>query len=289
MTEIPAAARAAIGKSAVAEDIVTAGAVAAMAAALGRGGPPPELGDALPPLWHGMFCTSKLVPARLGADGLPRDEILLPVLPGFPAKLFAGARFRFERPLRVGESIRRESALAGFEAKTGRSGLLLFARIEHRVSGPGGLAVVEENDIIYRARETADAPRAPSSGPARTARPAAWRREIAVDPVLLFRHSAVTFNSHRIHYDRDFVRAQGHPGLVVPAMLIARLMMEVVRDERPDAPVRAFSFRAGRLLYDTAPFVIEGEPAAGGRSAALSAVAADGALALTATVEFESG
>jgi 3-methylfumaryl-CoA hydratase len=288
MLEIPAEARSAIGRSATSDDLVAPTAVEAMAATLGQAGPPPKLGDPLPPLWHGMFCTAKLPRSRLGDDGLARDEAMLPAIPGYPTKLFAGARFRFERPLTIGERVRKVSSIAGFEAKSGRSGVLLFAKVEHRFSGTEGVAVIEENDIIYRAAEASGAAGASvARGEAAVqARPTAWRRIIDPDPILMFRHSAVTFNSHRIHYDRDFARAHGHPGLVVQAMLIARLMLEVVRDERPAAAICGFAFRAGRVLYDTAPFVIEGDAAADGRSAALRAVAADGGVALAAMVDF---
>jgi 3-methylfumaryl-CoA hydratase len=290
MTDIPREAAAAIGKVVAADVVVALAAVEAMAAALGRSGPALKAGDALPPLWHGMFCIAKLPPARLGDDGLSRDEPILPALPGYPAKLFAGARFRFLRPLAIGGRIRKESSITGFEVKSGRSGTLLFAKIEHRLIGAEGLAAVEENDIIYRAAETgvptAGGQPAPGGGRPQEVPAPAWRRSVDPDPVLLFRHSAVTFNSHRIHYDREFTRGLGHPGLIVPGMLIARLMLEVVHDERPAAVVSGFSFRAGRILYDTAPFVIEGRPAADGRTAELRAVAADGGAALTATAEF---
>jgi len=290
MTDIPAEAVAAIGKTVMADDMVALAAVEAMAATLGRAAPALKEGDPLPPLWHGMFCTAKLPRERLGADGLAKDEPLLPAVPGFPTKLFAGARFRFERSIAIGERIRKESTIAGFEAKPGRSGILLFAKVEHRISARGGVAVIEENDIIYRAAEGGGRP---SDAPARSgealipkASPSVWRRTVDPDPILMFRHSAVTFNSHRIHYDRDFARAHGHPGLIVQAMLIARLMMEVVRDRRPGVTPSRFAFRAGRVLYDTAPFTIEGVPSVDGRSAELRAVAADGGTALSATVDF---
>jgi 3-methylfumaryl-CoA hydratase len=290
MTDIPAEAAIAIGRSVKADDWVAQAAVEAMAATLGRSATALNNGDPLPPLWHGMFCTAKLPRWRLGADGLAMDEPLLPAIPGFPARIFAGADFRFERPIAIGDRIRKESTILGFEAKSGRSGALLFAKVEHRIFARDDLAVVEENDIVYRAAEMGGRP-ADASGPrgkitSPNASPLVWRRIVDPDPVLMFRHSAVTFNSHRIHYDRDFARAHGHPGLIMQAMLIARLMLELVRDERPHAAPSRFAFRAGQILYDTAPFTIEGAPAADGQSAQLRAFAAEGGIALSATVDF---
>lgn len=282
--DIPQPARAAIGKRVVADDVVTASPVEAMMATLGRVAPPPKEGDELPPLWHGIFCTTKLAPDRLGADGLPRDEALLPAVPGLPRKLFAGARFEFQSPILIGERIRRISEIAGFEAKDGRGGPLLFARVVHRIDGPRGVVIVEENDIVYRAAEAGgvglDPPRTPPPAP-RT-----WRMTVEPDPVLMFRHSAVTFNSHRIHYDRSYAAAAGLPGLLVQGMLIARLMLELVNRERPASRIVRFSFRSGRPLYDTAPFAIEGDPAPDGVTAQLAAVASDGGVAMTANVQF---
>ncbi|MBM3487621.1 MAG: acyl-CoA dehydrogenase [Alphaproteobacteria bacterium] len=284
---LPDSATRAVGRIVAAADVVTAAPVAAMMAMFARTGRAPASGDPLPPLWHGLFCTTKLPPERLGEDGLPRDETLLPAIEGFPAKLFAGARFSFRAPILIGDAITRESEVTGFEPKEGKSGRMILARVEHRVIGPRGLAVVEENDIVYRpgggGPAAAASPAAPESVPVA---PPRWSRVVVPDPVLMFRHSALTFNSHRIHYDRDYVRGHGMPGLLVQAMLIARLMLELVHAERPSAQVAAFSFRAGLPLYDTAPFRLTGEPASDGRSAVLAATASDGARAMAATVAF---
>ena len=104
--DIPETARAAIGKTVTAEDVVTAAPAAAMAATFGRA-ESPRVGDPLPPLWYGVYCTAKLPPNRLGPDGLAKDEPLLPALPGWPSKLFGGARFTFEQPILIGQTIRR--------------------------------------------------------------------------------------------------------------------------------------------------------------------------------------
>ena len=290
MNDIPDGARDSIGKTITADDVVTAAPVAAMMATLGRAGPAPEDGDPLPPLWHGMFCTAKLPPDRLGPDGLAKDEPLLPALPDYPRKLFGGARFTFERPLRIGAPIRKESEIERFDAKTGRSGDFLVATVAHRILGPDGLATLEENDVIFR--PPAEKGAAPAAGGA-PAKPEpfgddAWRRTIDPDPVLMFRHSALTFNSHRIHYDRDYVKANGYPGLLVQGTLIARLMLELVHDHRPAADLSGFAFRSGRPLYDTGPFTIEGEPDTDGTEVRLRAITPDGAVSMTATARLRT-
>lgn len=286
MTEIPASLAAATGRIVTADDVVTAAPVAAMMATFGREGPAPVEGDPLPPLWHGMFCTAKLPPDRLGADGLAKDEGLLPEATGFPHKLFGGARFSFDRPVRIGEAIRKESEIMGFEAKEGRSGAFLVGRVQHRVVTEGGIAIVEDNDIIFRAASGGGGSGASPPSAAAEAPAAAWRRTITPDPVLMFRHSALTFNSHRIHYDRDYARERGFPGLLVQGMLIARLMLEMVRDGMPGREVGTFAFRSGRPIHDTGDFTLSGDPAADGGSVTLVARDADGHVGMTAEATF---
>ena len=283
--ELPEAALAALGRRTAAEDVVRAAPVASMMAALDRLGPAPAPGDPIPPLWHGLFCTAALPPAALGADGMARDDPLLPALAGFPRRRFGEARFRFLRPIRVGERIRRVSEISGFAPKAGSGGRFLRMSVRHVIEGPGGPAATEDDEILYLPRAPAPRPRGAARPVPETARRPAWSREVSADPVLLFRHSALTFNAHRIHYDRDYARAQGEPGLVVQGMLIARLMLETVHAEFPGRPVAGFSFRSRAPVHDVAPFTLCGAPEDGPR-AALWARRADGVLAMTAAVDF---
>ena len=290
MSEVPASLRAALGRIVPAEDVVTAAPVAALMATFGQDDPAPRPGDPLPPLWHGLFCTAKLPPSRLGPDGLAKDEGLLPAAPELPNKLFGGARFVFHAPLRIGDAIRKESEVVSFEAKEGRTGAFVVGLVQHRIYTDDGLAVTEENDIIFRPpmpKAGGGAGATTSSAPASASGPkplpaAAWTRSFAPDPVLMFRHSAVTFNSHRIHYDRDYVKARGYPGLLVQGTLIARLMLEMVKAEMPGFAVGAFSFRSGRPIYDDGDFTIGGTPDAAGASVALRAADHAGNSGMTA-------
>jgi 3-methylfumaryl-CoA hydratase len=281
VTGLPAGARAAIGNRIAAEDEVTTGPVAAMMATFGRAGPEPKAGDPIPPLWHGMFCTAKLAPDRLGADGMAADEPLLPSLPDYPRRRFGGARFEFPRPVRIGDRIRKESEIVSMTPKEGRDGWFLMAVVRHTITGPDGPAVIEENDIIFLPPGEPHASRGGGGGRKQLDLPEpVWSRTIDPDPVLMFRHSALTFNAHRIHYDRDYAKAHGEPGLLVQASLIARLMLELVHDECPDRGVANFGFRMAAPIHDTGPFTIAGRPSQDG--ADLWACGHDGRLAMRA-------
>ena len=278
MTMLPPSLSAARGRIVKAEDTVTAMPVARLMAAFGREGPTPVEGDPLPPLWHGLFCSASLPPSRLGPDGLARDEELLPAAPEYPVRLFGGARYRFDRPLRIGDRIRKESEMVSFDLKQGRRGAFVVGLVRHRIHGPAGLAVTEENDIVFR---PAGAPRGSRSRPAGgPPADAAWSETVTPDPVLMFRHSAVTFNSHRVHYDRDFARARGYPGLLVQGALIARLMLELVRRKRPEFTISGFSFRSGHPIYDDGDFTLRGRP--DGARVALWATDRAGVVGMTA-------
>jgi len=283
--EAPESALAAVGRRRTAEDVVRAAPVASMMATLDRPGPPPAPGDPIPPLWHGLFCTPALPPTALGADGMARDDPLLPTLPDFPRRRFGEARFRFLRPIRIGEPIRRVSEISGFAPKAGSGGRFLRMSVRHTIEGPGGPAAIEDDEILYLPRAAAPRRRDGVRPAPEVVRRPAWSREVRADPVLLFRHSALTFNAHRIHYDRDYARAQGEPGLVVQGMLIARLMLEMVRAELPGRSVAGFSFRSRAPVHDVAPFTLCGAPEDGPR-AALWARRADGVPAMTAAVDF---
>jgi 3-methylfumaryl-CoA hydratase len=269
-----------IGKTEHRSDRVAAMPYAAMAATLDLGTEIPADGAALPPLWHWLYFLPLHRQSEIGADGHAARGGFLPPVP-LPRRMWAGGRLTFLRPLKVGEPIERNSRVVSVEHKPGRSGDLVFVLVRHEIANPEGVAVVEEHDIVYRDLPAAGAPQpAPRAAPAECA----WERRIIPDPVLLFRYSALTFNSHRIHYDRSYVtQVEGYPGLVVHGPLIATLLLELLRRQRPDAFVSGFSFRAVRPLFDTAQFSVCGTPSADGKSAALWARDADGFLAMEAS------
>jgi 3-methylfumaryl-CoA hydratase len=273
-----------IGREEAREDVATAVPVEALSATLDRDDPRPRAGDKLPPLWHWLYFLPLHRQSELGPDGHAKRGGFLPPVP-LPRRMWAGGRLAFHRPLRVGEPIRRVSTIADVSLKEGRTGPLVFVLVRHEISGPAGLGIVEEHDIVYR-----DAPRPGETAPPprRAQTDAAWRREIVPDDVLLFRYSALTFNGHRIHYDRRYVtEVEGYPGLIVHGPLIATLLVDLVR-RHSEARLAAFRFRAVRPLFDIAPFAVCGAPEGGGK-AALWAADAEGFLAMEAEAEIASG
>jgi 3-methylfumaryl-CoA hydratase len=168
--------------------------------------------------------------------------------------MWAGGRFTFHAPLRIGEPIERLSRILRVERKSGRSGELVFVVVRHEIANQAGLAISEEHDIVYR---DLPAPGAPQPAPALAPVDAHWSRTIHPDAVLLFRYSALTFNGHRIHYDRSYVtEVEGYPGLVVHGPLIATLLLDLLRRNLPQANLASFAFRAVKPLFDIAPFSV---------------------------------
>ncbi len=266
-----------IGRQDVLTDRVTHVPIAALSATLDRADAPPQAGDPLPPLWHWLFFLPLARQSEIGPDGHPRRGDFLPPVP-LPRRMWAGGRFVFHAPLRVGEAITRTSTIADVTVKEGRTGPLCFVLVRHEVAGPGGLALTEEHDIVYR-----DLPAAGEAPPRPRAAPtdAVWRRDIVPDPVLLFRYSALNFNGHRIHYDRSYVtQEEGYPGLIVHGPLIATLLVDLLR-RNTDKLLKNFKFRAVSPLFDIAPFAVCGRPAQDG-SVVLWAQNADGGLAMEA-------
>jgi 3-methylfumaryl-CoA hydratase len=249
--------RAWIGRKQHARDLVTASPAARLAATLDRDDAPPKAGDLLPPVWHWLFFLDA-VPARgIGPDGHPKRGEFLPPIP-LPRRMWAGSRFQFKAPIRIGDAIERVSEITDVSLKQGRTGPLAFVTVRHTISAGTAACVIEEHDVVYR-----EAP-APGEKPA-AAEPApegaAFTRKIVPDPVLLFRFSALTFNGHRIHYDHPYVtKVEGYPGLIVHGPLLALLLLDLIRRERPNAKLAAFSFRAFRPVFDTGPFRIAGKP-----------------------------
>jgi len=269
-----------IGRTGSRADDITPTPIAALAATLDRDDPPPQAGDPLPPLWHWLYFLPLDRQSEIGPDGHAKRGGFLPPVP-LPRRMWAGGRLTFLQPLRVGDHVQRVSTIADVTTKQGRSGPLVFVRVRHEISGPRGPAIIEAHDIVYR-----DPPRSGEASVAPPAAPAhsAWRRTIEPDDVLLFRYSALTFNGHRIHYDRRYVtEVEGYPGLVVHGPLIATLLLDLLRRHSRDAVVDNFSFRAQSPLFDTAPFAVAGTPADGGKTVRLWAADAGGGLAMDAT------
>lgn len=212
-------------------------------------------GDALPPAWHWLFCTPTVPMNATGPDGHAQRGVFLPPV-ALPRRMWAGGRFTFFHPLKIGDTIRKKSQIMDISVKEGKTGTLIFLLLRHEIANDQGIALVEEQDIVYR-----EAPKDKQVAPVAKPAPAEaqWSREIVPTPVLLFRYSALTFNSHRIHYDLKYCQEEeGYPGLVVHGPLIATLLLELLRENMPQHSLEKFSFRAISPLFDTHSFTING-------------------------------
>jgi 3-methylfumaryl-CoA hydratase len=268
-----------IGRTETVDDVVTPAPLRALTATLDRDDPPLGAGDAVPPCWHWLYFLPAARQSEIGPDGHPKRGGFLPPVP-LPRRMWAGSRIEFNAPLRVGQSLSRSSHIDDVRMKEGRSGPLVFVNVRHEISADGAPAIVDRHDIVYRDMLTAGEP-----APAAVAAPAdaQWTRQVVPDDVLLFRYSALTFNGHRIHYDRRYVTAvEGYPGLVVHGPLIATLLLDLLRRELPGAEVRSFSFRAVKPLFDVAPFALCGR-LKDARTVKLWACTPEGHLAMDAS------
>jgi len=266
-----------VGRTESRSDLVTAHAVAALAATLDHDPVDPPLGSEAPPLMHWLLFPPLARASEVGPDGHPRRGGFLPPVP-LPRRMWAGSRIEFHHPLRVGDEASRTSRIAAVESKQGRGGALAFVTVQHEVHDARGLSLSEHQDIVYREAAAPGSP-PPSGMPAPAAQ---FEREVDPDPVLLFRYSALTFNGHRIHYDRSYVtEVEGYPGLVVHGPLIATLLVDLLQRERPGLRLRRFAFRAIRPLFDIHRFAVCGRSDGGGRIA-LWASDHEGQLAMQA-------
>ena len=276
------ALRAWVGRKDSAEDEITAWPVKAMTASLDRDDPTPKRGEPIPLGWHWFYFLEARRHCEIGPDGHPKRGGFLPPVP-LPRRMWAGGRMTFHRPLRMGESVRRESEIVSLEPKQGRSGTLVFLTIRHTIYGSGEVAAIDEHDIVFR--EAAKPGEAPAPGKPAPAR-AAWRRALRADPVLLFRFSALTFNVHRIHYDLPYATGEEHyPALVVHGPLQATLLLDLCR-RHSTRPVAQFDYRAMSPLFHTETFTIDGEPSADGGSAEVWTASEKGTIAMAGTVRF---
>jgi 3-methylfumaryl-CoA hydratase len=243
-----------IGRTTEASDIVTAQLVKGLRATLFQEIGEPGPGDLAPFTVHWCLAQPVFPMSELGPDGHPTRGGFLPPVP-LPRRMWAGGELQFLDPLRVGDSSTRKSRIADVTLKTGSTGTLCFVSVEHEVTSPRGVAIRERQDIVYRdmspAQATAQA--RPSAPP-----PAAKHRESHVsDPVLLFRYSALTFNGHRIHYDRDYVtKVEGYPGLIFHGPLQAALIVELAAKLQGGRPPKKFGYRGLQPLFEGSEFSI---------------------------------
>jgi len=271
------------GRSETVQDIATATPYAALSATLDRPDTTrPAPGTPLPCLWHWLYFLPIHAQSEIGPDGHARRGGFLPPV-SLPRRMWAGSDFEFHEALCVGDALARTSTIVDVKEKSGRTGSLVFVKVRHEIrrNGATAVALTEHHNIVYRA-----APAPADVAPPPQAAPTAfdWVRRITADDVLLFRYSALTFNGHRIHYDRKYVtEVEGYPGLIVHGPLIATLLMDLLRRHMPDATVRKFEFKAVRPTFDVNPFSLHGQPSADGKSVHLWGRDHEGWLTMDAT------
>lgn len=278
--------RRSVGRTVVQEDVVQPVAMRGMAVTFHRKDPMPAPGDPVPPGWHAALFLPALHAWELNADGTPQDNGVLPRMP-LPRRMHAGVKVSLFDPLRVGDALRRENTFSGIELRQGRSGPLLLSTQTRRIFTPRGLAVEEEYVQAHLPAPPEGGTRAasPPAGEA-AALEAPWQRTVTPDSIDLFRYSALTFNAHRIHYDRDFaMRAEGLPGVVVHGMFTAQCLIDLARDRLgAQRPVTGFSFRALAPLFEGQPIRLFGRHQAQEQRVDLWAVSPRGAVATKAQV-----
>src|SRR5574337_1116166 len=271
-----------IGKSETVSDVATAFPYAALSATFDRPAERPPVGTALPALWHWLYFLPLYRQSEVGPDGHARRGGFLPPVP-LPRRMWAGSQFEFHQPLRIGDAMTRTSTIHDVTEKTGRTGPLVFVKVRHEIrrEGESDIALTEFHDIVYR-----EAPKPGDVAPPPKAAPTSstWEKKWVPDDVLLFRYSALTFNGHRIHYDRKYVtEVEGYPGLIVHGPLIATLLLDLLRRELPHAQVVSFDFRAVRPTFDLHPFSVHGKPSADGKTIELWAQDHEGFLTMQGT------
>ncbi|OGT83186.1 MAG: hypothetical protein A3H91_17510 [Gammaproteobacteria bacterium RIFCSPLOWO2_02_FULL_61_13] len=274
-----------IGRKIEHRDVVTASPLERMSAWLDRDDSKPKPGDAIPPGAHLLYFLSTTRQSALGAaGGNPRDDLEPPI--PLQRKVWAGCRMAFHRPIRVGEEIRRVGEVKTLSTKVGRSGPLVFTTFRDEIFGPKGLAMAEEMDIIFREDPKAGEAPQPQPQQARPAAPA-WRRTVKADPPLLFRFSALTYNSHRIHYDYLYTtQVEKYPSLLVTGPLQAVLLLDLARRNTTSRPIAEFSCRAERPVFEGASISVEGIPSAEGTGARLWTSDQSGTIGMAASIRF---
>lgn len=241
-----------IGRSETVEDVASAAPLAGLAALLDRAEPWLSV---MPPLAHWLYFLTHARQSEIDVDGHPRRGGFLPPI-DLPRRMWAGGRLTFDAEIPIGAAMARRSTIADVTAKTGSTGNMVFVTVQHEIVTERGVAIREEQDIVFR-EAAKPGVQSPGSRAEAARAPAEHSRTVTPDPTQLFRFSALTFNAHRIHYDRDYCRdVEGYPGLVVQGPFAAMLLMDHLRASLPDVHVRGFKFRAQSPLFDTAPFTL---------------------------------
>lgn len=243
-----------IGRTQEASDTVTVQLVKALRATLFLDIGSPSSGDAAPLTVHWCLAQPVAPMNDIGPDGHPARGGFLPPVP-LPRRMWAGGKLEFVDSLRVGDEVTRSSRIADVTLKAGSTGQLCFVAVDHTITTTRGIAIRERQDIVYRDIASTGGAKPQAAPPPPSI--AQHRETHMADPVLLFRYSALTFNGHRIHYDRDYVtKVEGYPGLIFHGPLQAALMVEFAAKLRCGKAPDTFSYRGVQPLFDGGEFSI---------------------------------
>lgn len=243
-----------VGKQETAEDDITLFPARAMAAALNNA-TLPEKGDALPLFWEWMYFLATPQAKTTGKDGHPNKGGFLPPVP-LPRRMWAAGEVEFFQSLIIGQAAKRVSTIESVDLKAGSTGTLVFINVRHDFYQNEVRCISQVQNIVYR-EQPLERSELPSGKPATETHD--FSVDIEPDPVLLFRYSALTYNGHRIHYDRDYaVNKEFYSALVVHGPLLVTLLLELQRANLPDRKIKTFKFRAIRPTFDDASFKVAG-------------------------------
>lgn len=286
MTAIDEAAlRKHIGKTMTEDDVATAAPIAMLIATFDRDEPSPREGTPIPQGWHIGYFLNMAPQASLAEDGLPTGAGVLPTMP-LPRRMYAGCRIAFHDDIRIGDKLVKETTLSDIQVRKGSTGTLIFATQTRRISTPRGLALTEEYQSAFREEvkegQTSGIPKreeVPHGLP--------WRRTVKANAVSLFRFSAITFNPHRIHYDKPYATgAEGYPGLVVHGPYSQHCLSDFIRDMNPGKRMATFNMRARAPLFEDDPFDLVGRPSENGNGADVWALTPSATIAMQASATF---
>ena len=239
-------------------DAVSAVAASALHGLLDAPGAAPNSGDPLPPLWHWLAFLPNAPQRELGEDGHPIAGSFMPA-DRPPRRMFAGGRLTFERGATVGAALHRVSRASSLTEKQGRTGPLLFVEITHEVTTNDILVVTDVHDVVYRNAEASPVTASDVVGDSTSDDEWEWSYQLDSTPALLFRFSALTYNAHRIHYDRPYAsEVEGYPNLVVHGPLQAIALAELCRRHVPEQRLVSFEFRAQRPAFAGPPLLLRG-------------------------------
>ena len=214
-----------------------------------------ETGDRIPNLWHWIYFRSLTLQSQIDINGHAKRGGFLPPFP-MTRRMWAGGRLSFLEPLRIGDVMEKKSEVIKIVEKQGKSGRMAFVTVKHNIFSPRGHAVSEEQDIAYLDVPKVFVPPMPVPLPENLI----WQQSYPVDPVVLFRFSAVTFNAHRIHYDlRYTTQVEKYPGLIVHGPLQAMLLLRAAEMRNPSKRAARYSFRGVRPLFDFDKLFLSGE------------------------------